>query len=109
MNTPLNTTATVLATSILAKKGIDPGVEIDMGAPWMSSLRDLVGYVGGTVLILAVLGIFVGLILWIVGKFGGMSQAQNGGLVCMLISVIAAAIAGSATAAVVFFGGFTLF
>jgi hypothetical protein len=45
MNTPL-TTRTVAA------KGIDPGVDIDMGAPWMTALRDLVGYVGGTVLVI---------------------------------------------------------
>ncbi|MGO2943976.1 MULTISPECIES: DUF6112 family protein [Brevibacterium] len=103
MNTPLT------SLDLVAKKGVDPGVDIDMGAPWMTALRDLVGYVGGTVLVIAVLGIFVGLIIWIVGKFGSMSKAQDGGAMTMLVAVAAAVIAGSATAAVAWFGGFELF
>lgn len=100
--------ATGAGASLLAK-GYDPGITPKFDAPWMSVLRTLGGQIVGTVIALLLVVMVIAAVLWVISKLGGSGSGQTMGLKALLISLVAAAIIGSAGGAIAWFSGFQLF
>lgn len=89
--------------------GVNPGIEPDMTAPWMDALRQIGGWILGSVIVaLAIFGV-IAVIVWIAGKATGSGRTQEASLSTLLWVLLAAAIVGGISGAIAWAGGIKLF
>ena len=89
--------------------GYDPGISPQFDAPWMGQLQDLFGQIGGTAIIVCVLGVFITAIVWAVSKAVGSQAGQTVGGIGFLVAVGAAVLIGSASGLIQWASGINLF
>lgn len=85
------------------------GVEPTYDAPWMGLLNDGAGWVLGTLLVVVVVLLAVGALMWIAGKLGGSSRAQDVGITILLWTVLGAIVIGGAGGLISWAAGLDLF
>lgn len=89
--------------------GYDPGVSPNMEAPWNDAIQNIGGRIMGTAFIfLAVLGVIF-VLVWLFGRFGRNTGAQEGGLSNLLWVLLGAVFIASISGAITWFSGFELF
>lgn len=71
-------------------------VEPSFDAPWMPLLSDGANWAVGTVLVVIVILLVVGVAIWVAGKLGGSGRAQEVGVTFLLWTVIGAIFVGAA-------------
>ncbi|SEB30139.1 hypothetical protein [Arthrobacter woluwensis] len=98
-------------TSALAKlpiEKIDPGVTANDKAPWMPTLRDVIGMGLVTGIVIVVGCVIVGAVLALTGKLGQMQQASSVGYKVLIIALFTGAVLGSASALIAWSTGLKL-
>lgn len=96
--------------TLLAGKGLDPGVKPSFEAPWIKNfLRTLGGQIIGTVIVALVIALVLAACIWAYGKLASQSAASSFGIGALFTILIAAAIVGSAGGAIAWITGFKLF
>ena len=94
---------------VTAQRGVDPGIVPDMSAPWMDALRQVGGWVLGSVIVaLAIFGV-IAVVVWIAGKFSSSGRTQEASLTTLLWVLLGAAIVGGISGAIAWAGGIQLF
>lgn len=89
--------------------GVNPGIKPDMSAPWMDALRQVGGWILGSVIVaLAIFGV-IAVIVWIAGKVSGSGRTQEASLSTLLWILLGAAIVGGISGAIAWAGGIQLF
>lgn len=94
--------------TVLAADNVDPGVRLDYSAPWLGSLRSVVGMVGASVVVILVLGGFFSVACLVFGKFGQSGRAMSMGLWGLLFTLIGAALIGSLAGLIAWAAGLPL-
>lgn len=104
-----STLQTIAVPLMVDAQGYDPGVSPRMDAPWNSFFQEMGGRLLGTGFIVLVILAAVFLLVWLGGRIGNNSRAQEGGLSNLLWTVVGAVILASIGGAITWFSGFTLF
>jgi len=84
-------------------------IEPDYSAPWMGLLGDGVGWLVGTFLIVIGALLAVGVLIWLAGKLGGSSRAQDVGVTFVLWVVIGAIVLGGIGGIIAWASGLDVF
>lgn len=103
------TTSLVINSVDLLAKGYNPKIKPKFDAPWMQFFRTLGGQIMGTVIACLVIFMVIAALLWVASKIFGAGNGQTMGLQGLIIGVIASAIIGSVSGAVMYFSGIPLF
>ena len=103
----------LIGTSLITAGGFDPDISpsgtTSENAPWLDYLQTLGGHIVATILVCLVIVMVVAALLWVAGKLGAGGAAQQGGLSALLWALVAAAVIGSASGAILWFSGADLF
>lgn len=94
--------------TVLAADNVDPGVELDYSAPWLATLRSVVGMIGASIVVIMFLGGLFSVICLVYGKFGKSGQAMSMGLWGLLFTLIGAALIGSLAGLIAWAAGLPL-
>lgn len=96
--------------SLVAVEESDLGLSPDFSAPWMNVVRDIVGWVFGTLFVLAGLLFVIGLFVFLVCKFvTSNSPGQEKGLKAILWGIVGIVAMGSASSIMVWVLGWEPF
>lgn len=74
-----------------------PDIAPKFDAPWMPTLNNVASMMLGTFLVALVIGLGVGVIVWIFGKLSSSGRAQDVGISFMLWTLVAAALLAGAS------------
>ena len=86
-----------------------PDIQPRFDAPWMPTLNNAASWFLGTFLVALIIGLGVGVIVWIFGKLSSSGRAQDVGISFMLWTVIAAALLAGAAGFISWGMGLPLF
>lgn len=99
-----------MQTVLSMLQALGPGdVSPTYDAPWMGLLNDGAGWVLGTLLVVVAVLLGVGALMWIAGKLGGGSRAQEVGITIVLWTVVGAIVIGGAGGLIAWAAGLELF
>jgi len=104
-----STLQTVTMSMMVKARGYDPGVTPNMDSPWNNFFQDMGGRLIGTGFIVLAIFAAVFLFMWLGGRIGNNSRAQEGGLSNLLWVVLGAVLLASIGGAIAWFSGFSLF
>src|SRR5690625_2859860 len=104
-----STLQTVTMSMMVKARGYDPGVTPNMDSPWNNFFQDMGGRLIGTGFIVLAIFAAVFLFMWLGGRIGSNSRAQEGGLSNLLWVVLGAVLLASIGGAIAWFSGFSLF
>lgn len=76
----------------------DPGISINFNLPGMSVLRDIFGGIGGLMVLLCAVALFVSAGFWAAGHFADNPGRASGGKTGVVISLVAAFVIGGGSA-----------
>lgn len=77
-------------------------------APWMGPLNNLAGQIIGTLLVVSVIVLAVGVVLFLVGRAASNSGMQGKGAGALIVGGIGVAVLGSIVGLVLFFANIDL-
>ena len=86
-----------------------PDISPRFDAPWMPTLNNVASMMLGTFLVALVIGLGVGVIVWIFGKLSSSGRAQDVGISFMLWTLVAAALLAGAAGFISWGMGLPLF
>ncbi|WP_421082806.1 hypothetical protein [Rothia nasimurium] len=98
----------VAAGSVLAE-GFDPGVTPNSDAPWYAWLQGFTGSIVGTLILVSVAILAIGVAIALIGRAVSNSTAQKVGIGGVLIGIIGVVILGSISALVFWATGQSIF
>lgn len=86
-----------------------PDISPQFDAPWMPTLNNVASMMLGTFLVALVIGLGVGVVVWIFGKLSSSGRAQDVGISFMLWTLVAAALLAGAAGFISWGMGLPLF
>lgn len=86
-----------------------PDISPKFDGPWMSTLNNVASMMLGTFLVALVIGLGVGVVIWIFGKLSSSGRAQDVGISFMLWTLVAAALLAGAAGFISWGMGLPLF
>lgn len=86
-----------------------PDISPKFDAPWMPTLNNVASMMLGTFLVALVIGLGVGVVIWIFGKLSSSGRAQDVGISFMLWTLVAAALLAGAAGFISWGMGLPLF
>lgn len=86
-----------------------PDISPRFDAPWMPTLNNVASMMLGTFLVALVIGLGVGVVIWIFGKLSSSGRAQDVGISFMLWTLVAAALLAGAAGFISWGMGLPLF
>ena len=86
-----------------------PDISPRFDAPWMPTLNNVASMMLGTFLVVLVIGLGVGVVVWILGKLSSSGRAQDVGISFMLWTLVAAALLAGAAGFISWGMGLPLF
>ena len=86
-----------------------PDISPRFDAPWMPTLNNVASMMLGTFLLALVIGLGVGVVIWIFGKLSSSGRAQDVGISFMLWTLVAAALLAGAAGFISWGMGLPLF
>lgn len=94
---------------IIAVDESDLGLDPDFSAPWMTTLRDVAGWVVGTLFIISGIILAVGVVTFLVSKAASNRPGQETGVKGILFGLLGVVGLGSIGAIMVWAAGFNPF
>ena len=86
-----------------------PDITPKFDGPWMPTLNNIASIMLGTFLVVLVIGLGVGLLVWVLGKLSSSGRAQDVGITFIVWTVVAAAGLASASGLIGWAMGLPLF
>lgn len=99
----------IYSKAISAVSETDLGLDPDFSAPWMGTVRDISGYVVGTLFVVSGILLAIGIFQFLIAKSAGNSRGQDSGVKNLILGLIGVVALGSVGALIVFAGGFNPF
>lgn len=87
----------------------DLGLDPDFNAPWITTLRDIAGWVVGTLFVLSGIVLAIGIVMFLVSKAVSSRPGQESGVKALSLGLIGVVLLGSVGAILVWAAGFNPF